>query len=52
MNQRHLYNKTHRIKNYLIPDDTSDFYEDIIETNINNKNIYTNLRQINLNLQK
>ena len=46
MNQRHLYNKTHRINNYLIPDDTSDFYEDIIETNINNKNIYTNLRQV------
>ena len=23
MNQRHLYNKTHRINNYLIPDDTS-----------------------------
>ena len=46
MNQRYLYNKTHRINNYLIPDDTSDFYEDIIETNINNKNIYTNLRQV------
>ena len=47
MNQRKLYN-TQRINHYPLQDDTSDLYEDIIDTNINNKNIYNNLKQIQI----
>ena len=47
MNQRKLYN-TQRINHYPLQDDTSDLYEDIIDTNINNQNIYNNLKQIQI----
>ena len=47
MNQRYLYNKTHRINNnYHLSNDDSDPYNNIIETNINNLNYYNNLKQI------
>ena len=48
INQRYFYNNTQRINNYLSPYDNSDLYEDIIETNINNRNHYNNLKQISM----
>ena len=47
INQRYLYNNTQRLNNYALPNDISDLYEDVIETNINNNTNYiNNLKQI------
>jgi len=56
VNQRYLYSNTQRLNNFFLQNDNSDFYEDIIETNINNTNHFNNLKQIsrynNNNLKK
>ena len=46
INPRYIYNNSHRLNNYLLPDDDSDLYNDLIDTNINNTNYLNNMRRI------
>ena len=46
INPRYIYNNSHRLNNYLLPDDDSDLYNNIIDTNINNTNYLNNMRRI------
>ena len=46
INPRHIYNNSHRVNNYFLPDNDSDLYNDIIDTNINNTNYINNMRRI------
>ena len=46
INPRYIYNNSHRLNNYLLLDDESDLYNNLIDTNINNTNYLNNMRRI------